>query len=148
MRVAASLLFVALPCMAADSTHPFKNSKGKMIDLPWWETMASCYGRFHALSQYAAETNADAAKKLGDYSTIALNLAVKRLTTERGISVEEAQKVVLPNAQQAAQITTQGFAIYKMTGEVDKKNNQLMDECFADFNDYNKDFPGELNTSQ
>lgn len=132
------------PVQAGDSTHPFKTSKGKMVEIPWWETMASCYGRFHALSQYAAQTNADAAKKIGDYSLIALNLAVKRLTVERGISVDEAQKIVTPNAQQALQITTQGFTIYKMTGEVDAKNNEIMNECFEDFNAYAKVFPGEL----
>lgn len=134
-----------MPAQAGDSTHPFKTFKGKMVDIPWWETMASCYGRFHALSQYAGETNSDAAKKISEYSMIALNLAVKRLTVERGISVEEAQKVVTPNAQQALQITTQGFAIYKMTGEVDAKNNEIMNECFEDFNAYAKVFPGELN---
>lgn len=137
-------LLVFSPALADDSTHPFKTSKGKIIDMPWWETMASCYGQLQALSNYAESSNADAAKKLKDYSNIAFNLALTRLTKERGISVDDAQKVVFPNAQQAAQITTQGFAIYKMTGTVDEKNNELINTCFEDFNAYAKQFPGEL----
>ena len=139
-----TIALVAAPALAQDSTHPYKNSKGKMIDMPWWETMASCFGQLQALSNYALASNADAAKKLKDYSNIAFNLALTRLTKERGISVDEAQKVVIPNAQQAAQITTQGFAIYKMTGNVDEKNNELINKCFEDFNAYAKDFPREL----
>ncbi len=141
---ALAVLCSVSSALAGDSTHPFKTSKGKMVDVPWWETMASCYGRFEALSNYAQGSSADAAGKLKNYGAIAFNLALTRLTKERGIPVEEAQKIVIPHATQAAQITTQGFAIYKMTGTVDQKNNELIDECFADFNGYNKQFPGEL----
>ena len=136
--------FAIVPALAQDSTHPFKTAKGKMIDMPWWQTMASCYGQLQALSKYAEDSNADAAKKLKDYSNIAFNLALTRLTKERGISTGEAQNIVMPNAEQAAQITTQGFAIYKMTGSVDQKNNELIEACFKDFNAYAKQFPGEL----
>lgn len=144
LLVAVAVMLAAAPAIAKDSTHPYKTSKGKIIDMPWWETMASCYGQLQALSKYAEDSSADAAKKLGDYSNIAFNLALKRLTDERGISVEEAQKLVIPNAKQAAQLTSQGFAIYKMTGNVDEKNNEIINGCFDDFNAYAKSFPGEL----